>query len=219
MKKPFKDYLGSLGLSIVKELLFIISIAVVDVITGLLIMLLLKEIYLGVAVFILGAILILLYTSRYKTIECGIKKDRENEFISAIPYFESNVLNGNDIYTSFSLILPCCSQHLQDAINVFLAQSEVDKTINPYICFANKFEDSSIQTLMMSIYQLSNGGDLLEFDLIYNDIKNKKSVELIESKKKSLDSFNAYPLIGAGAITVLFALHILSVIGDFINVI
>ena len=127
MKKPFKDYLSSLGLSIAKELLIIISIAVVDIVAGLLIILLLKEIYLGVAVFILGAIIEHLYTSRYKTIEYGIKRDRVNEFVSIIPYFESHISNGNDVSTSFSLVLPCCSQFLQDAINNFLSQSEVDK--------------------------------------------------------------------------------------------
>ena len=71
---------------------------------------------------------------------------------------------------------------------------------------------------MMAIYQLSNTGDLLEFDLIYSNIKNKQNEDLIESKKKSLDSFNSFPLIGAGAITILLALQILSTIGDYVNV-
>ena len=106
-----------------------------------------------------------------------------------------------------------------NAIIAFLLQSEEDKIINPFICFANKFDDSMVHTLMMAIYQLSNTGDLLEFDLLYNNIKNKQTEDLVESKKKSLDSFNSYPLIGAGAITVLFALQILSVIGDYVNVI
>ena len=219
MKKSFKDRLSSLGLSYIKEVLFIIAIAIVFIVVGLLIILLLKEIYLGIIVFILGAVVELLYTSRYKTIEYNIKKDNVNEFVSNLSYFELFVSNGNDIYEAFRLLLPYCGQYLQNAINAFLLQSEEDKTINPFICFANKFDDSVVHTLMMAIYQLSNTGDLLEFDLLYNNIKNKQTEDLVESKKKSLDSFNSYPLIGAGAITVLFALQILSVIGDFVNVI
>lgn len=219
MKKSFKDRLTTIGLSYVKEVLIIVGIAVLFIAAGLLIIILLNEIYLGIVVFILGVVAELLYTSRYRTIEYSLKKDHVNEFVSNISYFELFISNGNDVYESFKLLLPYSGQYLQNAINAFLIQSEDDKTINPFICLANKFDDSVVNTLMMAIYRLSNTGDLLEFDLVYNEIKNKQSKDLIESKKKSLDSFNSFPLIGAGAITVLLALNILSVIGDYINVI
>lgn len=219
MKKSFKDRLTTLGLSYVKEVLIIVGIAVLFIAAGLLIIFLLNEIYLGIVVFILGVVAELLYTSRYRTIEYNLKKNHVNEFVSNISYFELFVSNGNDVYDSFKLLLPYSGQYLQNAINAFLIQSEDDKTINSFICFANKFDDSVVNTLMMAIYRLSNTGDLLEFDLVYNEIKNKQNKDLIESKKKSLDSFNSFPLIGAGAITVLLALNILSVIGDYINVI
>ncbi len=219
MKKSFKERLTTLGLSYVKEILIIVGIAVLFIAAGLLIIFLLNEIYLGIVAFILGVVAELLYTSRYRTIEYNLKKDHVNEFVSNISYFELSISNGNDVYNSFKLLLPYSGQYLQNAINAFLIQSEDDKTINPFICFANKFDDSVVNTLMMAIYRLSNTGDLLEFDLVYNEIKNKQNKDLIESKKKSLDSFNSFPLIGAGAITVLLALNILSVIGDYINVI
>ena len=219
MKKSFKDHLSSLGLSYYKELLIIISIALLFIIAGFLIIFLLKEVYLGIIVFILGVAVELLYTSKYKALESNIKKDNVNEFISTLSYFEVYLSKGNDVYSSFKLLLPFCSQYLQDAINSFLIQSDTDKTVNPFICFSNMFEDSVVTTLMMSIYQLSNGGDLLEFDLLYQSVKDKQTETLINSKRKSLDSFYSFPLIGAGAITVLFALQILSVIGDYVNVI
>ena len=111
MKKSFKDRLSSLGLSYTKEVLFIIAIAIVFIVAGLLIILLLKEIYLGIIVFILGAVVELLYTSRYKTIEYNIKKDNVNEFVSNLSYFELFVSNGNDIYEAFRLLLPYCGQY------------------------------------------------------------------------------------------------------------
>ena len=218
MKKSFKDRINSLGLSYVKEILIIIGIAVLFIAAGLLIIFLLKEIYLGIVIFIAGVVVELLYTSRYRTIEYNLRKDNVNEFVSNLSYFELFISNGNDVYNSFRLLLPYSSQYLQNAINAFLIQSEEDKTINPFVCLANKFDDSVVHTLMMAIYQLSNTGDLLEFDLIYSNIKNKQNEDLLESKKKSLDSFNSFPLIGAGAITILLALQILSTIGDYVNV-
>lgn len=219
MKKSFKDRLSYLGLSLQKELLIIFAIATIFITSSILLIVLLKETYLGIIVFITGAILELLYTSRYKTIEDGINKDRVYEFIFVLPYFELFISNGNDVYLSFNLLIPYCGQFLQDAISAFLIQSEEDKTLNPFICFAKKFEDSVVQTLMLAIYRIKNSGDLLEFDLLFQNTKDKCNEDLIESKKKSLDSFNSYPLIGAGAITVLFAFQVLSVIGDYVNVI
>ena len=88
MKKSFKDHLSSLGLSYYKELLIIISIALLFITAGFLIIFLLKEVYLGIIVFILGVAVELLYTSKYKALESNIKKDNVNEFISTLSYFE-----------------------------------------------------------------------------------------------------------------------------------
>ena len=223
MKRTFKDRLSALGLSYQKELLIISLIAIVFVAIALVVILILKEIYIGLIAIAFGGVVLYLYTSRYKTMEKNKEKENVDELISLLSYFEIFISNGNNVYTSFKMLLPYCNQFLQDAISSLLAQIDVNKTVGPYITFASKFNNRVIDSLMLSIYQMVDNGEnvveLTEFDLLFNNIKTKTQEELIDSQQKSLDSLNSFPLIGAGAITIILSISIISIIGDYINVI
>ena len=121
------------------------------------------------------------------------------------------------------MLIEYANPFLQDALSSLLNQIDVDKTVGPYINFASKFNDHIIESLMLSIYQMVDNGEksinLNEFDILFNSIKDKYQDDLIENKKRSLDSLNSFPLIAAGAITLVLSLSIISVIGDYINVI
>ena len=223
MKRTFKDRLSSLGLSYQKELLIISLILVLSIAIFLVIFLFLKEIYVALIALAFGGVLLYLYTSRYKSLERKKEKDNVDELISLLAYFEIFISNGHNVYTSFKMLLPYSSQYLQDAISSLLNQIDVDKTVGPYITFASKFNNRVIDSLMLSIYQMVDNGEnvseLTEFDLLFNNIKNKQQEEQNDSYNKSLDSMNSFPLIGAGAITIILSISIISIIGDYINVI
>lgn len=223
MKRTFKDRLSALGLSYQKELFIIALISIVFVVITLVIILILKEIYNALIALAFGAVVLYMYISRYRTMEKNKEKENVDELISLLSYFEIFISNGNNVYTSFKMLLPYCSQYLSDAVTSLLNQIDVDKTVGPYINFATKFNNRIVDSLMLSIYQMVDNGEnvveLTEFDLLFNNIKNKNQEELIDSHKKSLDSLNTFPLVGAGAITIILSISIISIIGDYINVI
>ena len=76
---------------------------------------------------------------------------------------------------------------------------------------------------MLSIYQMVDNGEntnqLSEFELLFTNTRMKFQEDLIDSKKKSLETLNSFPLIGAGAITITLSLAIISIIGEYVNVI
>lgn len=223
MKRSFKDRLSALGLSYTKEMLIISLIVILIISIVLVIVFILKEIYVALIAGAFGIVALYFYISRYKTMEKNKEKENVDELISLLSYFEMFISNGNNVYTSFKMLLPYCGQYLQDAISSMLNQIDTDKSVGPYITFASKFNNRVIDSLMLSIYQMVDNGEntieLTEFDLLFNNIKNKNQEELIDSKKKSLDSLNSFPLIGAGAITIILSISIISIIGDYINVI
>ena len=223
MKRTFKDRLSALGLSYQKELFIIALISIVFVAITLVIVLILKEIYIALIALAFGAVVLYMYISRYRTMEKNKEKENVDELISLLSYFEIFISNGNNVYTSFKMLLPYCGQYLSDAVTSLLNQIDVDKTVGPYINFATKFNNRIVDSLMLSIYQMVDNGEnvveLTEFDLLFNNIKNKNQEELIDSHKKSLDSLNTFPLVGAGAITIILSISIISIIGDYINVI
>ena len=223
MKNSFKDRIISLGLSYQKEILIliVINILVLGIGAGAYLYFSHWLTFLVMGIVLIGANF--LYLSRYGSLEKQREKDHVDELISLLSYLEIFISNGNNVYTSFKMLIPYCSTFMEDAINSLLNQIDADKSVGPFITFAAKFHNRVIESLMLSIYQMVENGEnvieLTEFDLLFNNIKNKSQEELIDSKKKSLDSLNSFPLIGAGAITIILSISIISIIGDYINVI
>ena len=223
MKRSLKDRINALGLSYQKEMMFLILLIVIVIALAFITYIFVKQIYFPLFIVGGGAIAVYFYLSRYSSLERKQEKEHVDQLISLLSYFEIFISNGNNVYTSFKMLIPYADIFIQDAINAMLMQIDVDKTIGPYINFASKFNNRTIESLMLSIYQMVDNGEntieLSEFNLLFNNIKEKHFDEMIDSHKKSLDLFNSFPLIGAGAITIVLSLCIVSIIGDYVNVI
>ena len=223
MKRSLKDRINALGLSYQKEMMFLILLIVIVIALAFITYIFFKQIYFPLFIVGGGVIAVYFYLSRYSSLERKQEKEHVDQLISLLSYFEIFISNGNNVYTSFKMLIPYAEIFIQDAINAMLMQIDVDKTIGPYINFASKFNNRTIESLMLSIYQMVDNGEntieLSEFNLLFNNIKEKHFDEMIDSHKKSLDLFNSFPLIGAGAITIVLSLCIVSIIGDYVNVI
>ncbi len=223
MKRSFKERILALNLSYQKEMIILLVINVVEVVLALLAYIFLKQVLsfllLGVAL----AISNYFYLSRYSSLERKLEQEHVDELISLLAYFEMFITNGNNVYTSFKMLLPYCSIFMEDAINSFLNQIDDDKSVGPYINFASKFTNRIIESLMLSIYQMVDNGEnseqFVEFNFLFSGVSKDYQVNKIDNKKKSLSALDSLPLFGAGAITIILAISILSIVGEFIDVI
>lgn len=222
MKKSLKTRLTLLGLTYQKEVAILLLIPMIFAIGGFAIYFLFKEVIAGVGIAIAGLVVDYLYFSRYSKLEKEMEREHINEFISLMSYFEAFISNGNNVYNSFKMLIPYSSPYMDDVINSLLIQIDMDKSVGPYITFASKFNSHVIESLMLSIYQMIDSGEstnqFTEFEFLFSNIKNSYSESLIEEKKKSLDSLNSFPLIGAGFLTITLSICIVSLIGGYINV-
>lgn len=222
MKRSFKQRLLDLGLSYKKEMAFILLINILVIAIGAVGFYFLKTIIALVIAVIVLIIANFLLFSRYGTMEKYRQKEHLNELISLLSYFEIFITNKNNVYTSFRLLIPYCSGFMEEAITTLLNQIDMDKSVGPYINFAQKFDSHLIESLMLSIYQMvdngENSGQFMEFEIFFAGIGKDHQTALIEDKKKSLDSLNHWPLFGAGAITIVIAFSITAIIGEYINV-
>lgn len=223
MKRTFRQRIESLGLNYNLEITIIVSLCIIGIASGVAIYFFLNQLVIALFAGLIGITLSFFYSTRYSKLEKKLEKDHVDEFISLLSYLEIFINNKNNVYTSFKMLLPYCSTYMDDAINSMLDQIDVDKTVGPYINFASKFNSHVIESLMLSIYQIVDNGEGIgqfnEFDLLFTNIREKYQEDLIDSKKKALEVFNSFPLIGAGAITIVLSMSIISMIGDFINVI
>ena len=223
MKNSFKETIEFVGLSYKKELLKIVIANTVFII-GILLLYFLFDYLIYAIVAVIGLLAVdYLLISRYKDKKNLMLKKREDELIAIISYFEIYLQNKNNVYQSFNLLIPFCSPWMKDKIETFLREIDKDKTVQPFINFANNFKQLASHSLMLSIYQMVDQGEttdqLKQFNVIYDELARNRNKEMIEQKERSLVNMSTFPLAGAGLITVTLTISILSLLGDLINVI
>ena len=148
--------------------------------------------------------------------------ERESEFISIIGYFQFFISNGFNVYQSFQSLIPYSSIWMEEQIQSLITQIDNDKSVKPFINFANKFTNKIANNVMLSIYQMVDEGEnnihLLHFQSLFEELKRNQQKDLIDGKDRSMSSLSSLPLIGAGAITVLLTSGIIFLMGEMINV-
>ena len=152
----------------------------------------------------------------------AILDEREHEFIAIISYFQFFITNSYNVYQAFQSLIAYASPWMEEQIQSLILEIDNDKSVKPFINFANKFKNNVAGNVMMSIYQMvdegENGLHMYQFNSLFQQLSKSQQIELIDSKERNMGSISSYPLIGAGAITVLLTFGIISVMGEMINV-
>lgn len=222
-KSRIKDTIEFIGLSYKKEMSKLVFLNIVLLLGMFVLYLFTKNIIIPIVIGIGDFVLTYFLLSRYSDKKKTILKSRENELISLISYFDVYIRNNNNVYQSFNLLIPYCSSWMKEKIEDLLTEIDKDKSVQPFVDFANSFTSISIHSLMLSIYQMVDQGEnseqLTHFNLLFDEISKTRNSEMIELKQKSLSNMSAFPLAGASLITISLTISILSILGDLINVI
>ena len=223
MKSSLKENIEFTGLNYKKELVKIVLINVI-LLLGIgafyyFLRQLIITIFAGLFVLVIDYVLLTNYGSKKRK----ILAERETEFIVIISYFEIFISNSNNVYQSFRMCLGYCSIWMREKIENFIKEIDVDKTVKPFVNFANNFTSPIVGNVMLSIFQMVDQGErsdqMTQFTILFDELSKSHHQNLIEKKKNSLDSMNSYPLVGAGGITILVAFCIVALLGEMINVV
>ena len=222
-KNKLKDTIEFVGLSYKKEIIIILAINVIFMLSATAIYIFFKNIIYSVFIIVALTMLDYFLFSRYNDKKKTILKNRENELVSIISYFDVYIRNNKNVYQSFNQLIPYCSNYMKEKIEDLLKEIDEDKSIQPFVNFAGNFQNLSMHSLMISIYQMVDQGEsaeqLTHFNVIFDEISRNRQQEMIAQKDKALSGMSTFPLIGAGMITVALTISILTILGDLINVI
>lgn len=221
-ENKLKELIEFIGLDYKKEMIKLICILGISLIGGVALFIFLKQILFLIVAVILGAVCDYLLISNYSTKKMKIIKDRDDELISVINYFRTFVSNHNNVYQSFKKLLAYSSDWMKEKLERFIDDIDLDKSVKPFIDFANNFEFGIAKNLMLSIYQMVDEGEdnlhIMQFDSLFATLAENHMDELRTKKEKSLNSMQAFPMIATVGITILLSFSIISVVGDLINV-
>lgn len=145
----------------------------------------------------------------------------ENEFVTTLNYIQTYLTNGFNVYQSISEVLKICNKNLNKLLTNLLSNIDEDKTVTPFITFSNNFESPLIQQVMISLYlMVENGTDInyiSRFTPLFTQLKKDNEQKIVKNINSKYDSLNLLPVIGAGIITIIIIIGIVSIIGGMLN--
>ena len=220
--KRFDELLTFISANKTKELIKIVVINVLIIAASVVLTIFLKQVMIAFVGIIVIAVANYLIFNSYSEKKKAILDEREHEFIAIISYFQFFITNSYNVYQAFQSLIAYASPWMEEQIQSLIIEIDNDKSVKPFINFANKFKNNVAGNVMMSIYQMvdegENGLHMYQFNSLFQQLSKSQQMELIDSKERSMSSISSFPLIGAGAIAVLLTFGIISVMGDMINV-
>ena len=220
--KRFDELLAFVGANKKKELIKLIAINASIVVAFLVLVILFKQWMLAIGGLMGVFIFNYLFFNSFMTKKKVILQERENELITMVGYFQFFISNSYNVYQAFKSLIPYSSPWMEEQILSLTNEIDNDKSIKPFMNFANKFSNKVAGNVMLSIYQMVDEGEssvhMMQFESLFKQLSQGLNEQLIDEKERSMGSISSLPLIGAGAITVLLTFGIISVMGEMISV-
>ena len=222
MKNNLKETMEFCGKNYKKEITKIVAVNVVLLFAAVALYFFYKSIIYSSIVLAITLVIDFVLLSSYRSQKIKLSKARDEEFIQIISYFQIFISNHLTVYQCFNLLIPYSSNWMAEQLGILIDQIDNDKTVQPFVDFARKFNDSIVENVMLSIYQMVDQGEsneqLNQFAIFFSQLSKQHQKTMIDKKERSLSTVDMLPLVGTGGITVLLIISILFILGDVINV-
>lgn len=169
----------------------------------------------------LGLIFSIYYLNRYNLMIDEREKRLDNEFIEIFSYLRIYLYNEENVYTSLKNIKEFASERMSQRLETLLLDIDEDKTIQPFLNFAKQFKNRFIEEVMISLYEMIDGGNkdvyLNQFIKIFEDFKNRSEKENEEKRYRKFDTINMLSIVGSGYIMIVLSMSVISLLGEATN--
>ena len=219
--KKLKNKINSLNLNYKNEIIKItLAIVVVNCLVAILVIYF-KNLKLIMFALLSTCLILYIFNINYDKRIVRHKQSLENEFVTTLNYIQTYLGNGYNVYQSINEILEICNDGLNTLFVNLLADIDEDKSVTPFITFANNFNSTLIQQVMISLYlMVENGTDITyisRFTPLFSQLKKDNEQKIAKNINSRYDSLNLLPVIGAAIITIIIIIGIVSIIGGMLN--
>ena len=151
------------------------------------------------------------------------KPEDENEFVHLFSYFAIYVRNGEPVYSALEDTIRYASSGMASKLQTLLTSIDEDKSVKPYLAFAESFSSLEIQQVMISVYKMSIEGEgeayLRQFETIFESLAEGKRQERMEQEQKRYSNFNFLPTMASALSMGIIAVAIVILMEQFNHVI
>lgn len=177
----------------------------------------------------MGSIL-LLFTSvfwfkfEYWTLKSNYQKyisRRQLSFVSFLGFVLAFLENNFNVYQSLKESKNYADTLIEFDLRELIDGIDKDKTPQPYIQFAQKYQSETINQIMLLIFQLEqNGFDsalLSQFLTMMDHLRNSTVSNYVQEENQRLNWYYGFPLISTVILTTLFAFGVLGQVIKTLN--
>ncbi len=216
-----KNKIESLSLNYKKEMTYLIigNIIIFIIIITLFI---LKINIIGILISF-GLLILFNYFSlnKYSKLEKENKDKLDQSFIEIFSYLKIYLSNGETVYQSLKEVNAFADDNIEPYIDKLIKDIDEDKTIRPYMEFAQNFNDKSIEEVMIALYEITNSGAselyLNQFYKIFENLKNKIENDKSYKRIRFFENLNVFSIVGSGMIMIILSFAVISLLGGIIN--
>ncbi len=218
--KNLKSKIEQLGYVYKNELLiFIIPSTLVFVISLVLTILFKNILMIGVSLLFIMVYAFSFYY-RYSKKRQEIDRNYIDSFINYFSFFRIYIANGESVYLALNKTLEFASDNIKPFIEGLLSEIDKDKTIQPFIRFAANFKMKLIEDIMISIYEMVENGNNInfinQFTTIFENFKLRINRGNSETRFNKFDTYINSSLIGSGLIMIILVYGIINLIGEIL---
>lgn len=157
---------------------------------------------------------------RYTKKSQEIDRNSIDAFINYFSFFRIYISNGESVYLALNKTLEFASDNIKPYIEGLIAEIDKDKTIQPFIRFAANFKMKLIEDIMISIYEMIENGNNInyinQFTTIFENFKIRVNKNNSETRLNKFDTFITSSLIGSALIMMILVYGIINLIGEIL---
>lgn len=148
-------------------------------------------------------------------------QQKQQHLLSAYRLIKVLVMQGQSPYQALVTVLPFVDQTIADAFHQLLLAIDQDKSLHPYLQFANQFQSLMIEQLLFALYQLENqGGDarhFQQFQYLFDQAEQQHYQHEVEQFHEHMQQQNQWVMVATGLIALSLLLGVMTLIGGMIR--
>lgn len=149
-----------------------------------------------------------------------IKKKRialRMEFVRLFSFFRIFLDNGHSVYGALLETRAYAKDEMLSLFDRLIEEIDTNKTIEPYLHFADAFDSIEIKQALIATYELSldGGKDRFEhFSSVFTRVSDEKRDEDFDRFKNRLANLNFLPLVGSAFSMALVVIAVIILMGS-----
>lgn len=218
--KNIRDKIELLGYNFKNELLLFAIPEGVAFLASIILAILFRSVLVVGLGLIFMAIYLFSFYYKYSKKRQEIDRSSIDAFINYFGFFRIYIANGESVYLALNKTLEFASDNIKPYIEGLIAEIDKDKTIQPFIRFAANFKMKLIEDIMISIYEMVENGNNLnyinQFTTIFENFKLRINKANSETRFNRFDTFITSSLIGSAIIMIILVYGIINLIGEIL---